>query len=352
MNRVTPFAFALIFAVLSVPCASQAQVELYAAEVAVQGEDAEERSRAMAEAMQAVLVKLTGTRDVAGRGGFDAIVAAAPGLVQQYRYRVEPVAGDGSPSRFLYARFDSAAVDRVLAEQGWQVWGPPRPRVLVWLTAEQLGQRRFVNPDAAPEVSAALRRAAGIRGIPLQWPLLDLEDQSKLTTADLWGGFEEGIRAASERYGEGPILVGRLKAQPGGDWRPEWVLYDRTGAQAFAGGAGDLPQVLAEGVNLATDLLAGRYGPAPTTGSSASVRVRVQGIQTLSDYAQALELVGRAAGVNRISLRRAQGELLAFDVWIDGDAASLAEGLSLESQLQRLPGADPDPGQLSYVWVP
>ena len=47
---------------------------------------------------------------------------------------------------------------------------------------------------------AALRARAAYRGMPLQLPLMDLEDQAGLTPADVWSGYQPGIRQASARY--------------------------------------------------------------------------------------------------------------------------------------------------------
>jgi hypothetical protein len=345
----------LLFALIAGPLPSLAQVDLFASAVPVTGEDAEERNRAITAALRRVLVKLTGSRHIDSRQGMGEIMAAAPDLVQQYRYQVDPQAGTDLPVRTLLVRFEPGALVGVLNERGWPVWQPPRPRLLVWLATESVGQRSLLNPDVSPGVGQALLDRASARGVPLQWPLLDLQDQARLSASDLWSGFEPNIREASQRYGEGPVLVGRLRSLPGGSWRPEWTLYDRSGAQAFRGSpAATLGEALGEGVDVASDLLAGRYGPASTASGSASVRVEIQGILRLADYASALKLVGQAPGVSRLSLRAAADDLVSFDVWLDGDASDLAVGLGMDGRLRRTVSAASglDRDRLLYYWVP
>jgi hypothetical protein len=331
-----------------------AELDLYAAEVPVASAAADERTRAFGEALAAVLVKLTGSRAVVDRPGVETVLAQAPGMVQQYRYRTDPAAPEGG-ARLLWVRFDGNAVQRSVSEQGWQVWREPRPRLLVWLGAERSGRRTLLNPEASPDLARALREQGERRGISVQWPLLDLEDQSRLAPADLWSGFEEAIREASQRYGQGPVLVGRLTAMSGGGWRPEWLLYDRGGVERFAAGRAALPEVLRGGVDRAADLLVARLAPAVPVGggAQASVSVRLRGIATLSDYAAALQVLAGAPGVSRLSLRNATAGAMDFDVWLAGDARVLTEALSADPRLQRepMPTGPSEADRISFYWL-
>lgn len=343
----------LFFMLLAGPMPSLAQVDLYASEVPVTSEATEERHRAIRAALRLVLVKLTGSRNIAGRSGLDEIISVAPDLVQQYRYRVDPQASVETPTRMLWVRFEPVALVGLLNERGWAVWRPPRPRLLVWLVTEKARQRTLLNPDVVPDVRQALLDRAEARGVALQWPLLDLEDQARLTASDLWSGFEPTIREASQRYGDGPVLVGRLRSPRGGSWRPEWTLYDRSGAKDFKGSTATLAQVIGEGVDLATDHLAGRYSPATATSELALVRVDIQGIMALTDYASALKLLGQAPGVSRLSLRGATDDLVSFDVWLHGDANDLAVGLGVDGRLRPAATASGlSQDRLIFYWVP
>ena len=337
--------------------AAAAPVDLYSAEAEVSGEGADERNRGIAEAFRAVLVKLTGDRMVGTRAGVDDLLAQAPGLVQQYRYRVAETDSEAgqAPQRYLWVRFDDAAVDRLLAERSWPVWRAPRPRLLVWLSTDEGGRRSLVSAETQPAAGAALRGRGEVRGIPVQMPLLDLEDQSRLTPADLWSGFEEPIRAASQRYGEGPVLVGRLKFLGKGRWQPEWLLLGAGDVQAYSGAPGDLAQVLGAGVDAAADRLTARFAPTIAATGPAPVRIDVNGVYGLADYAAVLEILGRAPGVNRLSLRGGFGDGLQFDVWLDGSPDTLVNDLGLEPRLRAMPAVtDTAVGtrRLSYQWLP
>lgn len=328
--------------------------DLYAGETLVAGEDAEERNRAISAVFGQVLIKLTGSRSVATRTGYEDLLAQAPSLVQQYRYRVAEASGEGVPQRLLTVRFDSFAVDRLLAERAWTVWREPRPRLLVWLVQEQGGQRTMVSPDLSPDIRAAVRRQAETRGIGLQLPLMDLEDQSQLTAADAWNGFEPRILAASQRYGDGPILVGRLKSLGKDRWQTDWTFYDAAKTHAMAVEPSAMAAALAGGVDMAADYLAISYAPSVAVTGPAPVRVTVTGVNALGDYAKVLAIMGNAAGINRLSVRRATGDLIEFDVWLDGDASDLSRGLGQVPELRADTVIAGSIGvqQLAYRWEP
>ena len=349
--RQVCFGFALVCGIGN-PVAESA--DLYMGEAPVSGEDAQERNRAILAAFDQVLVKLTGSRSVATRTGYQELLAKAPLLVQQYRYRMDEAQDDGVAQRFLTVRFDPPAVDRMLAERAWSIWREPRPRLLVWLVKDEGGQRNMVSADLSPDIRSALRQQAQARGVELQLPLLDLEDQSQLTAADAWSGFEPRIMAASQRYGGGPILVGRLKFLGGERWQPDWTLYDAARTQAFAAAPGGLTDVMREAVDMAADFLAVAYAPSVAVTGPAPVRVTVTGVYALGDYAKVLGIMGNAPGINRLSVRRPAGDLIVFDIWLDGDATDLSQGLGQYPELRAdtvmstLTGVQ----QLAYRWEP
>ena len=53
--------------------------------------------------------------------------------------------------------------------------------------------------------------AADERGLPIAWPLLDLQDLNAVTCTDVWGGFEDEIVAASARYRSDAVLIGKVR---------------------------------------------------------------------------------------------------------------------------------------------
>ncbi|HIP52560.1 MAG TPA: DUF2066 domain-containing protein, partial [Chromatiales bacterium] len=151
--------------------------ELYEAEVEAGGQDATARNKAIRAALQQVLVKVSGNRQILQREGVARELGNASSLVQQYRFRKE---GEGDEGRlWLRASFDSTAINRMLRRHRLPVWGT-RPTVLAWLAVDRKGQRRFLTRERFPSAYRAMKQAAQRRGLTLLSPLLDLEDRRAL----------------------------------------------------------------------------------------------------------------------------------------------------------------------------
>ena len=110
------FAFALL---LSVPFALLAPVAsaagLYEADVPVASQDNSERDAGIRRALQAVLVKVSGSRQVLQNPQLSEAVSGAPGRVLQFYFRSIPLppdeAGAASTQLRLFASFQPSTID-------------------------------------------------------------------------------------------------------------------------------------------------------------------------------------------------------------------------------------------------
>lgn len=309
---------------------------LYSGEVLVTDEGSDARNAALSALLGDVLVKVSGNTAVAGQPAASELLASAPALVEQYRYRTAE--HEGEMRRYLWARFDQPVVERMMRERNIPVW-TQRPRVLLWLATERAGQRSLLNLDNQPDARAALLGRAQSRGMPLQLPLMDLEDQGRLSPADVWSDYEAAIRSASARYPYDLILTGRLRAQRDGKWSGLWSLLDRNGGQTFQTGAQPLPEALALAVDQAQDLLAARFAPTPTGGDGDAALVQFAGVYDLAAYGRLVALLDGTEAVARAALRQVQGETFLFDLQLRSPPAALVQSLELSG----LVAAEPAP---------
>lgn len=333
--------FAVWLCWLALPAHAATVAGLYEAEVPVTGRDVDQRNQAIGQALAQVLVRLTG-RDPAPGG--EALISQAPSYVQQYRY-LSSVSPEGAPSSRLWVRFDKVGLDRALRQRGLPLWGEKRPGVLVWLGAEQGGRRQLMASDSAP--ARAMSAAARARGLPLQWPLLDLEDQARLTTADLWSDYAAAVKQASARYAEPLVLTGRLRQVATDHWEGRWTLYHGEDARGLRTAGPDAAQAAAAVVAQVTDQLAARYAPAGGNGGPTAVRLRIEGVRDVAAYARVVKLVGDLELVDRVLLRSAAGDALVLDVLARGGRDALAQVLDLARGLRREP--DPLPPAPAYM---
>lgn len=305
--------------------------DLYEAEVSVATRDRPERQEALQAALAQVLTKITGMRDVAGIAELQPLLESAPRYVQQFRYRETP----GATAPFaLQVSFDGQALERAVADQGLPVWGRERPAVLVWLAVQEPGRRYLVGGDSGGAARAALDAAARERGVPLVYPLLDIEDQGKVSFADVSGGFEETVVAGSQRYRPDAVLTGSAFKQ-GGQWSARWRLRFGDQSMQWEARGETLEMALSAGVNELAGTLAARLATAGPAGFAAGTLVIVSGVKDLADYVKVSSYLGGLAPVVSSRLYRAAPDRAEYLVVVRGDARDLERIVGLGDVLAR-----------------
>jgi hypothetical protein len=75
--------------------------------------------------------------------------------------------------------------------------------------------------------------------------------------------------------------------------------------------------------------------PAGVAEPELPAIVRVNGVQTLGDYATVTRLLGAASGVRRVDVTEAEGSVVTFRVLVKGGSAALDQALGNGGQLVR-----------------
>jgi hypothetical protein len=308
--------------------ASAQDLELYEGEVVVPSQSEAVRQAALPKALAAALVRLTGRIDVADDPALAALLSQAPGLLRQFRYRqdLDPQQ-PGSAQTVMVARFDREGVDALLALTGQRIWPSPRPVPVVWLAIDDGRGARLLGSAQSRAVAALTSRAAQ-RGLRLSYPLLDLEEQ-KIPVSALWAGDSAAARRASARYQSRVSLVGKLYRSASG-WTAEWALYEgeqRLGEASRS--APDAASVLAEGADLAADLLASRSMIAVASAApTGSYPVSIAGIRSAEDYARSLAYLGRLSVVRGTRVLGAEDDRLLLELDLRGGLSGLRQLIS------------------------
>lgn len=354
MNR-----YALIFALLLTSAfqaaAGSRLTGLYEVRIPVADQGTAERDRALGTALREVAVRVSGTREAARGDTLPSEPAQVDRVVQQYGYVT------GADGLQLQVRFDPAATERLLRDKSLPIWGVERPTTLVWLALQDGAQRRLVSADEPGEAGESLRRHAQRRGVPVILPLLDLEDQARVRFGDVWGGFFDSVLSASERYRAEAVLIGRLQRQSGG-WEARWTLFDRDQPRQWSARVDDLSAAAAVGVDGAADALAARYAGQATGATGVDrVRVRVEDVRTLDDYAQLSKFLRSREFVGDVRLLAVSGAQVDYELDVRGAPELLARTLRLWERFAQLPPTNvegaPDsgaalPAQLHFRLVP
>lgn len=325
---------------LSVSGIVSAGDNLFEADVPVAGQQPDLRTAYMKTALQEVLVRVTGQPEVLTRDPVRAMLDSPERFVQQYRYYTVP--GSTPPRLMLRVSFDGESIKQALRQQGVAYWGKTeRPETLLWLAVEDGGTRYIVsaqdNSDAARELQAAARQ----RGIPLLLPLMDLEDQSQVRFADVWGGFFDALLAASARYKPGDVMIGRLHRRPSGGWEARWDMPDGRNSGSWRGNGDQLGDVLQAGINTLSERLASGFAVAGADSVAGMTSITVGDVNSLTAFARADEYLSSLTAVRRLALERVDGSTLQYTLQLAGSLDGLTQTLAIGTVLELSPGGAP-----------
>ena len=329
-NCRLPLLLAVMAVLVWLPSPSVAveMESLYTVEVPLDPDDRNARSNAYRSALTEVLVRITGTT---AAGESPELIGLFPNPTQDVR-QVR-----SAPDNVLVVSLDGPAVERVLRQAGATVWGSDRPLTIIWLAVDWgLGDREIVGADD-PERFASDARSidrnrllrervqavATRRGLPVVFPLLDVEDLQKIGFIDIWGGFDDPLLEASARYEAESILVGRIRPEQLEE--PRWTWY--IDGQRFAW-PGE-PEVAIEQV---VDALVARDAVRGDEVSE-SLRLTVTGINSLASYGRVQRYLESNSSIESLAIVSASADRVVYEATVRGGAERLQSTLAMSRVL-------------------
>ena len=303
---------------------------LFTAEVPLDQEAENPRADAYKLALAEVLLRVSGSDLGSNQDAIDALFPNPTSYVVQFR----PGEDDT-----LFVSFDGEAIESVLRGSGQTVWGADRPLTLVWLAVDWgQGSREIIGADDPERTDAEARsidrnkllrerilEIAERRGLPLVFPLLDTIDLQSVTFSDIWGGFDERILDASERYDANSVLIGRIR--PTSSRRENWS-YHFGGEQRSWNGPPEavVPQI--------AELLAAEFavgGNAPIE----SVALTVSGIVSVESYGGLQRLLADVSLIEEFMVTEVAGDRVTYRVDVRGGAERLRRALRFNGLVEQ-----------------
>ena len=354
---------------------------LYEQRVAIANESDTERDRAFREALEAVLLKITGERRWLEHPVLQQAVRNAQSYVEGISYASETVeviadelprpadpdadqAGQVDPElaasslpalreqRYIDVNFAASLLDELLASANIPVWDSNRPSVLVWMALQNAeGERSMLTADSNPRIIAIIQDFATERGLPIIFPVLDFEDRRALSEEALWTQDEAVISVASSRYGADSVLSGRLLFTASGELVGLWQFIFQGQVEVFDGYDEELAGYLNAPLDRITNQLASYFAIVPETSSQQVVRLRVEGIKDLSAYSALVSYVSSLGLVQSVSMAALDGERLELQLGLLGDPQQLFELIALDRDLLPITSSQLDPRTVHYRWT-
>ena len=340
-QQSSPFLAVLIcvLSLLPVPAVQAAAEKLFESEIVVPNQSPGVRSHAMKTALQEVLVRVAGQHAVLATEPAMAMLKDPAQQVQQYRYFTVPESEP--PVLKLWVRFDGETIRQALQQQGVTYWGAERPDTLVWLAVEDRSQRYVVAADDGTDVYRQIEQAARQRGVPVLFPLMDLQDQSQVRFSDIWGGFFDSVMDASRRYNPQAVLIGRLNRSHSGGWSSRWHLEVAGRPSSWSDSRQQLDTLAQQGIDDTADILASRFGVSQASGNPDTVNILVTGVDSLTDYSRLSDYLSGLTAVVDMQVARVAGTEIQYALQLNGSLQDLTHTMTIGTVLKPLPTATP-----------
>ena len=303
---------------------------LYDARVEVEQRGDQVLKRAAAQGLAEVLVRVSGRAEVAREPVLQPALRNAQSLVRQYRYESET--NDGVQKLFLALNFSELEVNRLLSQSGLPVWDKNRPRTLVWLAIDDVKGRRFVSEADNPEVIEALRNAANRRGVPLVFPVLDIDDRLQLTSGQVWAMDLAAVRAASERYRAPNILTGRLTRLSSG-WIANLVYLSSRDENLLDTQSAGLAETLEPAVNQIANDLAQKFAVVRSEQQELSANIVVSGVNDFRDYARLITYLEGVAVIEHANPVWVSGSQMVVQLHLQGNMEKARQFFLLDKKI-------------------
>ena len=336
---------------------------LYQAEVLSESQSDAQRRIDASEGLSQVLTRVSGRSDILQNPVIVAALKTPEQYYSEFSYaRVEagndeaaalpqpgldPLPAE-TPRQVMRIRFAPSLIAKILREAGLPVWGSNRPSVLSWMAIDDESGRQVLG-EANPSLFAkTLNQAARARGVPLLLPLWDLEDSRGVSSSEIWGRFLGRIEASSKRYSPDKILVFRAESEFSNQWRGDWSLGE--GGQWRSGTVyGESQAQLATAlVGVLASVLSEQYA---VTSTRSEVRLTVEGITEIQDYAEVSRYLEGLTQVMRVQPVRILTDMVEFKLRSEGEVQQIIDVIALDRKLSLL-RLDESSSTLWYRWAP
>lgn len=349
--------FTLILVLFSLNSLAEEVSGLYSALVPVIDQSTESRQQGVREALNQVLVKLTGNSNVSQSPTVQPFLTNPNAFVAGVGFRNLPRLDLGvEPKPGLQVSFSRREIDQLIRQAQLPVLPSNRPKLLVWIIRDDaIEGRGFINEYTPaltiPSVLETFDQAMKERGMPYILPAFDLEDQLSLSVDEGWSMNASLIAEASERYNADGWIALRFYTTSSGEVRGSW-LYEASGLRQLRDFRADYDELyMAIAVKGLVDSIAQHFTYVPQINTNELI-VRINGVSSFEAYRAVLAQFKKLELVESLDVYGVEAEQLTLAVDVEGGATLLHSALvrSGRFQSQTEQGAL-NSGQLQFNWI-
>ena len=236
----------------------------------------------------------------------------------------------------LSVKFDEDNLNQALRGLSQPIWGNERPSTLVWLAVGDEAGRRLVGLEEGPDYMEAIALRAGQRGIPLLYPLLDLDDNAALRASDVWASFRQPVIDASARYFADAIITAAIESSGPGFWEARWTVYISEQMATWTTESDLLEAVLDEGIDNLADILAAKFIDLAPTSLVTQVNLSVADVFSVDHYADVLKYLSSLNSVVDVEVEQLSLGRVTFVLSVHGGQSAVSQAIELGRVLEAI----------------
>lgn len=334
---------------------------LYETTVVIADQSIDARETAHEQALREIFIRASGNVDVVKNPAIKKAVNDASRYVVRYQYLFQ------NNQQKLLIEFDQQKINQLLRNNELNIWGTRRPQLLMWMAVQEGQQRLLLGESTTPQRITPFEKRFEQRGLPVVFPLLDLDDISNVNVSDVWGQFDEYIASYSERYPHDEFILARQYMLNAETAIVDWVVYEKgnetcTPVDSLLGSEclrtleakpENIQQAFADVV---ADYYAEQYAvSAAEFGDQRQVILPVLGVDSVPKMMAAEARLESLSAVFDCQIYQVQGSKVVFKLSLVGEITDVYDALELDSRFKRIfdPLARPVEDQpREYRWLP
>lgn len=315
---------------------------IYVGKILVTDRTQQTRVKAHRWAIEQVIVKVTGNRDILENDTIKREVRLrTANYIKSFTFEV-----DQQNRTFLVDEFDQQKIDGLLRSVGASIWGLRRPETLLWLVIEEGINRQIVTSNVFPQLSELLLQSADNRGLPIVLP--EQDETHDVYTSDIWAKFDHVVSIASAPFNADHYVMARMFVEVL-DGQENWVLdfqlmEDRQ-IMHKAIFRGEQFDVIRQMVNELGDYFAGQYSIKSEVLGQKSISMTVENITHIRDLVAVEGYLKKLPPVSKLELTQVGKTEALFTLHLSGQALDVVKALDLLDEFRRIENVivEPEP---------
>ncbi len=299
--------------------------DLYTVEVPVADQTTSLRLGAFREAFQQVVVEVSGSDDALLSPAFKRPIQNSSRYVKQFTYDSRVIEGGQEFGNSLYLKidFDQRLIESLLRDNNFPVWGHERPGSLLVISYDFNETIKLVSDDSTPKLVDLFDIAAVRQGLPVLYPLMDLEDISLVRVGDVVSRHIEKIEIMASRYAPDALVVGQIVGRSGEGWLGDWEVRFDEQLFKWQHKASSQEAVVNQVVRHLSRVLALEYALESHTASTQNLLMSISALPGISQLISAQNYLQSLTVVESARVQLIENDVVTFKVRLKNEIEDL-----------------------------